>query len=293
VTRHSPCVGICKLDDATGYCIGCGRTGNEVASWISLTEDERDDVWLKLPPRLASLSVGVRLLPWRRGELADWVSDSIVHRRGTWVTGAPGAAAEFPCTGEREIAVAASDDTVVARAPDASFRLRLTDKVRAFAFAGDGPIVLGLPKARATLPSSSVVAALGSDADAIDVSHRGDRLFDFGVGRKASRFCVRTGDDALATTLAANTGRHWSEVMPAIGKEILSVSPNRVVETAAARIEVFAPIPPPDGEPPAGAHTHFLPAFLQSGEEISAGLALPDFAAPVAIFYPADTPRRA
>ena len=47
------------------------------------------------------------------------------------------------------------------------------------------------------------------------------------------------------------------------------------------------PIPAPGAVAPPGAHTHFLPEFLQAGEEAPAGLALPDYALPVAIYYPA------
>ncbi len=28
---HSPCIGICLLDD-NGYCIGCGRTAEQIAA---------------------------------------------------------------------------------------------------------------------------------------------------------------------------------------------------------------------------------------------------------------------
>jgi predicted Fe-S protein YdhL (DUF1289 family) len=283
-------VGICKLDDATGFCLGCARTGDEIARWMSMDDVQRDDVWLELPERLKQLSVRVRLLPWTPDEIIDWTMKTISARRGTWVTGVPGAAAEFPCTPEREINVGATADAVVARAADASFRLRVTDKMRAFTFTEDGPVVLGMPRARAKMPSHDAVQTLGTDADAIDEAHRSDKLFDFGVGRKSSRFCVRTSDDALAQSLSNQTGRHWSEVMPAIGHEIIAVSPHRVVESTAARIEVYAPIPAPGMTSPSGAHTHFLPDFLKSGEEIPASLALPVFAMPVAIFYPAPTP---
>jgi hypothetical protein len=74
--------------------------------------------------------------------------------------------------------------------------------------------------------------------------------------------------------------------MPEIGVQLLSMGPNRVVESAAARIEVFTPIPLPGTQSPSGAHTHFLPEYLKSGEEIPASLTLPEFALPVAIFYP-------
>ncbi|WP_245279939.1 DUF1289 domain-containing protein [Hyphomicrobium sp. 99] len=284
--RHSPCIGICKLDDATGYCLGCGRTGGEIGDWVAMSESQRDAVWSNLPARLSKLSVRVRLLPWTREELVDWAAETIEARRGTWVTGAPGAVAEFPCTAARTISVEAGSDPIIARAPDAAFRLRLSDKVRAFSFSEGGPIVLGLPKARATIASSSVLQSLGPDRDAIDADHQGQQLFDYGIGRKNSRFCVRTGDDVFASSLAGQSGRHWSEVMATIGMQIISASPNRVVESAAARIEVFAKIPSPGEQSPTGAHTHFLPDFLKSGEEIPSSLAPPDYAAPVAIFYP-------
>ncbi len=284
--RHSPCIGICKLDDATGYCLGCGRTGGEIGDWMVMSEGQREAVWTELPGRLSKLSVRVRLLPWTREELVTWAAGTIVARGGTWVTGAPGAVAEFPCTAEREISVDAGSDSIIARAGDASFRLRLGDKVRAFHFSEGGPIVLGLARGRAVIPSSPVIQSLGQDVDAIDADHRGEQLFDYGIGRRNSRFCVRTGDDVLASALSSQSGRHWSEAMSAIGMQVLAASPTRVVESVAARIEVFAKIPSPGDHSPAGAHTHFLPDFLKSGEEIASSLALPDFAAPIAIFYP-------
>jgi predicted Fe-S protein YdhL (DUF1289 family) len=286
VTRHSPCLGICKLDDATGFCIGCGRSRDEIANWISMGESERDYVWSKLPERLATLFIPVRLLPWTRDELFYWVKETVSARLGTWVIGAPGAIAEFPCTPGRQIEIEVSADAIVARATDASFRLHISDKVRAFAFTKDAPIVLGLPRARATIPSHATVHALGPDTNAIDDKHRNDKLFDFGIGRKSSRFCIRTEVDELHKTMGDNVGKHWSEIMPAISPLILSANPNRVVESAAARIEVFAPIPMPGTQSPTGAHTHFLPDLLRSEEEISVNLALPAFALPVAIFYP-------
>ncbi|HET6390445.1 DUF1289 domain-containing protein [Hyphomicrobium sp.] len=291
--RHSPCIGICKLDDATGYCLGCGRTGREIGDWIAMSEGQRDAVWSELPVRLSKLSVRVQLLPWTCEELVTWAAGTIVGRAGTWVTGAPGAVAEFPCTAERPISVEAGSGSMIARAPDASFRLRLNDKVRAFYFSEGGAIVLGLPRARAVVPSSQAIQTLGPDLDAIDAEHQGELLFDFGIGRKNSRFCIRTGDELLASELTCQRGRHWSDAMASIGKQILAASPARVVETAAARIEVFTKIPSPAETSPPGAHTHFLPDFLKGGEEIPSRLTLPDYASPVAIFYPHDSGKKA
>jgi predicted Fe-S protein YdhL (DUF1289 family) len=36
----SPCIGICQLD-ARGYCLGCYRTGDEIARWRGMSDAER------------------------------------------------------------------------------------------------------------------------------------------------------------------------------------------------------------------------------------------------------------
>ena len=36
----TPCIGVCRLD-AQGFCVGCQRTGAEIASWRTLPDDER------------------------------------------------------------------------------------------------------------------------------------------------------------------------------------------------------------------------------------------------------------
>jgi predicted Fe-S protein YdhL (DUF1289 family) len=282
--RHSPCVGVCKIDEDTGFCRGCARTGSEVAAWLSLTDLAKDEVWAKLPERLALLSIRVRLLPWTVEEIAAWAVASITERRGTWVTGTPGAVAEFPCQEGRELSAELKEEMVIGRAPDALFRLRLHDKLRAFTFAGDGPVVLGLPKARLTLPVASTLTVLGKDREAVDAMHLEHTLFDFGLGRRCSRFCVRT-DGKLATKLQALAGQPWSAILEQLGTAIIAESPARVVESELARIEVFSLIPRADEKSPA-AHTHFLPQFLMAGDEIPPALALPEYAAPVAIFYP-------
>ena len=50
----SPCIGICQMDDASGYCIGCGRTIDEIAGWSGATEQQRIDPRAQLPARQAA-----------------------------------------------------------------------------------------------------------------------------------------------------------------------------------------------------------------------------------------------
>ena len=285
--RHSPCVGVCQIDQATGWCLGCGRTGNEIGRWLGMSDDERLELWGELPRRLDQLAVNARLLPWTAAELQSWVSSTLTEGRGTWVIGVPGALAEFPCGEARALKVTIADDCIKARGDDARFRLRLHDKLRAFSFAGEGPIVLGLPKVRITLQVAKSLTALGADTDATDAEHRGQELFDFGVGRQSARFCVRTGNADLLAALSALEGQSWEAVLHDAGVQILAESPHRVVESALARVEVLSRIPAPGAVSPQGAHTHFLPTYLQSGDEAPAGLALPVYAQQVAIYYPA------
>ena len=44
----SPCVSICRIDEATGLCSGCLRTLDEIAAWSVLDDDERRAVWREI-----------------------------------------------------------------------------------------------------------------------------------------------------------------------------------------------------------------------------------------------------
>jgi predicted Fe-S protein YdhL (DUF1289 family) len=37
----SPCTKVCTMDAASGLCIGCLRTLDEIACWGGMTDDER------------------------------------------------------------------------------------------------------------------------------------------------------------------------------------------------------------------------------------------------------------
>lgn len=47
----SPCVNVCRMDDASGLCEGCGRTLDEIACWSVLDEEEKRAVLCLLPAR--------------------------------------------------------------------------------------------------------------------------------------------------------------------------------------------------------------------------------------------------
>lgn len=54
----TPCVRICVVDEESGLCIGCGRSVEEIALWIDLTDDDRRAVMKKLPERLTRARAG-------------------------------------------------------------------------------------------------------------------------------------------------------------------------------------------------------------------------------------------
>jgi predicted Fe-S protein YdhL (DUF1289 family) len=56
----SPCTKVCTIDPASRLCVGCGRSLDEIAGWMSLGDGERARIMAELPRRLAA-----------RGLLAD------------------------------------------------------------------------------------------------------------------------------------------------------------------------------------------------------------------------------
>ena len=51
----SPCVNICRMNEATGLCDGCLRTIDEIAAWASLDDATKRAVWKRLHARRAAL----------------------------------------------------------------------------------------------------------------------------------------------------------------------------------------------------------------------------------------------
>ncbi|HEY2889707.1 MAG TPA: DUF1289 domain-containing protein [Dongiaceae bacterium] len=40
----SPCISVCQMDDATGWCLGCKRTIDEIREWMIMPPEERQRV---------------------------------------------------------------------------------------------------------------------------------------------------------------------------------------------------------------------------------------------------------
>lgn len=53
---ESPCVKVCAIDAATGWCLGCGRSMAEIGGWTSLTPERRRSVMAELDERKALIA---------------------------------------------------------------------------------------------------------------------------------------------------------------------------------------------------------------------------------------------
>lgn len=67
---ETPCIKICVVDPETQFCIGCGRTRGEIASWIGMTAEDRRVIMNALPERVATSTQRKTRRGGRRGRLA-------------------------------------------------------------------------------------------------------------------------------------------------------------------------------------------------------------------------------
>lgn len=47
----SPCINVCTMNEATGWCDGCLRTIEEIADWSSFDDDMKRTVWNAIDTR--------------------------------------------------------------------------------------------------------------------------------------------------------------------------------------------------------------------------------------------------
>ena len=66
---ESPCVKVCVVHPATGLCVGCHRTLEEIAGWSTLAPEARRAIMAELPGR------ATRAKPPRRGGRAGRVRE--------------------------------------------------------------------------------------------------------------------------------------------------------------------------------------------------------------------------
>lgn len=50
----SPCISVCQVDDATGCCIGCYRSIDEIREWPILSAEQKLEVLARISERKAA-----------------------------------------------------------------------------------------------------------------------------------------------------------------------------------------------------------------------------------------------
>ncbi len=51
----TPCSKVCIVDHISGLCIGCGRSLQEIGSWLAFSAEHRATIMSALPGRLKAL----------------------------------------------------------------------------------------------------------------------------------------------------------------------------------------------------------------------------------------------
>lgn len=288
----SPCIGICRQDEATGYCLGCARTCDEITDWKTESDAWRAKVWDALPKRFKMLEIVCRRLPWDTEEIQSFVLNSIRGDRGTWTAGVVGAVGEFAVLPGESVEAELDGDTVIATTLGGRLRFLINNDIRPLTFDPPGTpteelrVILAVKKKRGHPDLADALTLLGKDAEAIDPAETEADMFDLGLGRKEARFCIRVGKGATKDLLTGAAGATFPASLGAIAPKLLAESPTRVVETALGRIEVMTAIPEPEGKSPPGPHTHLLPDHIASNRAMPVGMDLPKPYFPGATFYP-------
>jgi predicted Fe-S protein YdhL (DUF1289 family) len=238
VERHSPCIGICRLDEATGWCEGCGRSGAEIANWMDADDTARLAIWSELPGRIARFGTDTRVLPWTSDELIALAARQLSDTQRTWSIGLPTTDRLFALQPDGSRRIEPSAGSVIARSATQRFSLAGHPKLRGFAAVpGDTCMAFGIPKGRAVLPRAEAIAHLGPDERAIDGKDRMRSLFDLGIGTPTLRVSLRTADALAEHWLAEHAGTPWPPIAGTAANALATAPVTLVVETILARLE--------------------------------------------------------
>ncbi len=173
----TPCINVCRLDEATGLCLGCARNSQEIAAWAEADPGFKRAVWERLPPRRVRLGLNAWRLPWTAAEISGFVETSLRERSGRWKLGVEGASVSFAIAADEAVDISSTPDAVTAVTSRGALRLLNHEKTIAMAFgeAGDplGPEAIGLvlPRGRVSLRND-----IRPDEAAIVEAHRHDTL---------------------------------------------------------------------------------------------------------------------
>jgi len=224
--------------------------------------------------------------------LLDVLADRISDVETGWSLGTFGAIAEFTRDANEAATIAREGNRVVVVTARGGICLQARPDLRAIASESLTPsawnqrVALCLPEPACAMSARTVLTEVGLDADALRANDRAAVLFDLGLGALQIDACVRSADPKVIAALRDYVGSSIFGAGNGAMQVILASNPHRVFISRVGRIEVFQPIPPPDGTSPAGPHTHVLPKLLSGGRTHAATEPIPAGWIPCAHFYP-------
>ena len=301
----SPCIGLCRLDPESTLCLGCARSGTEIATWKDGPPANHARIWADLPRRRAALGITLYRQGWTTEEIAAFVRASLGVDGATWALGVPGMTAGFSVGGRDSAVVDGTGSTITASTPAGAIRFAITDRVRVLGRSVAGgatadpsigePSILAIPRSAALPRPNQGLTPLGTDHDAIRPEDRAGWLFDLGLDSMMASCCVRTTDSALAAELKRRAGQGWTNVRQRLADE---GNFTWVVSNSLVRVEVGASVNQNDrgfSEASAGCQP---PVFWVNGRLEARGLTpparqenpfgadIPESFVPCAIFRP-------
>ena len=222
----------------------------------------------------------------------DFLAAQLADADVAWSVGTFGAIAEFTRNADEEVALDRGENAVSAVTARGGLRIAPRDSLRLIASESltaqswNQRVALCLPEDACTMNQLSVLSEIGPDRDALRNEDRSAVLFDLGLDTLHVDVCIRSNDRDFLQRLRPFVGKSvFAPDSSAMGT-ILAANPHRVFISQVGRIEVFQPIPSPDGKSPEGPHTHVLPKLLRSKRTHAATEPLPNGWIPCAHFYP-------
>jgi len=233
----------------------------------------------------------VRLLP--EAVFREFLCAQLANCETHWSVGALGALAEFSRDPHEAVELVQSDRNLSAITARGGIRITPLPELRPVASESitreswSHRIALCLRESHGAMAQRLMLTELGPDRDALRESDRESVLFDLGLGALQVDACIRVSDRPVVSELRALTGRNVFEPGNPVMAIVVPHSPNRVFVSRIGRLEVFQPIPPPNGLSPEGPHTHVLPKLLKHRRTHASTEQIPEGLVPCAHLYPA------
>ncbi len=224
--------------------------------------------------------------------LADFLAEQAADSEVGWSLGTFGAIAEFTRHADEAATLDRDDRMISVLTPRGALRVNAHAALRPIASESltkeswSHRVALCLPRDACAMSRRTVLAEIGPDRAALRAEDRDAILFDLGLGALQVDVCVRSRDPTVIAKLRGCAGKSVLAKDSGAMGAILAANPHRVFVSRVGRVEVFQPIPPPDGRSPSGPHTHVLPKLLAHGRTHAATEPLPDGWVPCAHLYP-------